>query len=98
MRVLFFLIFVVLISCGGATYNCGEIDRIFEKDGAYFFALILDESGGDNGKDGRVYGDISVDKATYDLKKIGDTYSTKNYKDIKSQHNQFLVYTTICKH
>jgi|TARA_B110000305_G_C19115949_1_gene482032 hypothetical protein len=74
MRVLFFLIFVVLISCGGSTYNCGEIDRKFEKDGAYFFALILDESGGDNGKDGRVYGDVSVDKATYDLKKIGDTY------------------------
>ena len=44
MRVLFFLIFVVLISCSGSTYNCGEIDRKFEKDGQYNLALILDES------------------------------------------------------
>ena len=74
MRILYSLLFFILISCGSSSYNCGKIDRKFEKDGQYFFALILDESGGDNGKDGRVYGDISVDKATYDLKKIGDTY------------------------
>lgn len=74
MKGLFISAFCFFISCGGSTYNCGEIDRKFERDGACFFALILDESGGDNGKDGRVYGDVSVDKATYDLKKIGDTY------------------------
>tara|TARA_B100000768_G_scaffold43313_1_gene42105 strand:- start:2924 stop:3160 length:237 start_codon:yes stop_codon:yes gene_type:complete len=74
MKGLLFSVFLFFISCGDSAYNCGEIDRKYEEDGAYFFALILDESGGDNGKDGRVYGDVSVDKATYELKKIGDTY------------------------
>lgn len=74
MKGLLFSVFVFFISCGDSAYNCGEIDRKYEEDGAYFFALILDESGGDNGKDGRVYGDVSVDKTTYELKKIGDTY------------------------
>ena len=69
MKGLLFSVFVFFISCGDSAYNCGEIDRKYEEDGAYFFALILDESGGDNGKDGRVYGDVSVDKTTYELKK-----------------------------
>ena len=41
MRGLFFLLFIVFISCSGSTYNCGEIDRKYEKDGGYFFALAL---------------------------------------------------------
>lgn len=75
MRGLFFLLFVVFISCGGSTYNCGEIDRKYEKDGEYFFALELGSTGsGANDDGGRIYSDVSVDKTTYLLKKVGDEY------------------------
>ena len=51
------------------------IDQKYEKNGEYFFALILSESnGGSNGENGRVYGDVSVDKSVYLIKKIGDDY------------------------
>jgi hypothetical protein len=49
--------------------------RKFEKDGQYFFALILDNASGSSDTDsGRIYGDVSVDKTTYLLKKVGDEY------------------------
>ena len=74
MRGLFFLFFVVFISCGGSTYNCGEIDRKYEKDGGYFFALALTSG---NKEGGKVYSDVSVDKTTYLLKKVGDEYCSE---------------------
>jgi|TARA_B110000305_G_C19382396_1_gene610318 hypothetical protein len=75
MRILYSLLFFILISCGSSSYNCGKIDRKFEKDGQYFFALILDDAHGSSDTDsGRIYGDVSVDKTTYLLKKVGDEY------------------------
>ena len=78
MRGLFFLLFIVFISCSGSTYNCGEIDRKYEKDGEYFFALDLGSTGsGANDDGGRIYSDVSVDKTTYLLKKVGDEYCSE---------------------
>ena len=69
------VIILFIISCGKSTYNCGKIDRKYEKDGKYFFALILDDATGSSDVDsGRVYGDVSVDKSVYLLKLIGDDY------------------------
>lgn len=69
------VIILFIISCGKSTYNCGKIDRKYEKDGKYFFALILDDATGSSDVDSsRVYGDVSVDKTVYLLKQIGNDY------------------------
>ena len=46
----------------------------YEKNGEYFFALVLVQSGGDDSGGGRIYGDVSVDKTVYLLKEIGDEH------------------------
>ena len=75
MKKLFFIIIFLVYSCSDDKYRCGTIDQKYEKNGEYFFALILSESnGGSNGENGRVYGDVSVDKSVYLIKKIGDDY------------------------
>ena len=75
MKKLFLLIIFLIFSCGDDKYRCGTIDRKYEKDGEYFFALILSDSNGvGEGEDGRVYGDVSVDESVYLIKKIGDDY------------------------
>ena len=75
MKKLFLLIIFLVFSCGDDKYRCGTIDRKYEKDGEYFFALILSDSNGvGEGEDGRVYGDVSVDESVYLIKKIGDDY------------------------
>ncbi len=71
MRVLFTIIFFIY-ACGGSAYSCGTIDRKYEKNGEYFFALILVDA--QDSDDGRVYGDVSVSKTVYQLKNIGDEY------------------------
>ena len=53
--------------------TCGEIDSKYEKNGEYFFALVLASNGGNN-ESGRIYGDVSVEKSVYLLKDIGDEY------------------------
>ncbi|MAU63076.1 MAG: hypothetical protein CMC38_07940 [Flavobacteriaceae bacterium] len=68
----FFAIIFFLCACGGSTYNCGKIDRKYENNGKYFFALILNDAS--NNDEGRVYGDVSVEKSIYLLKKVGDDY------------------------
>lgn len=75
MKKLFLLIIFLVFSCGDDKYRCGTIDRKYEKDGEYFFALILSDSNGvGEGEDGRVYGDVSIDESVYLIKKIGDDY------------------------
>ena len=75
MKKLFLLIIFLVSSCSDDKYRCGTVDRKYEKDGEYFFALILSDSNGvGEGEDGRVYGDVSVDKSVYLIKKIGDDY------------------------
>jgi len=47
MKNLFFLLaFMFLFSCGSSTFNCGTIDSKYEKDGKYYFSLILSNTGG----------------------------------------------------
>ena len=42
MKNLFFLLaFMSMFSCGGSTFNCGTIDSKYEKDGKYYFSLVL---------------------------------------------------------
>tara|TARA_B100001057_G_scaffold321064_1_gene321265 strand:- start:717 stop:956 length:240 start_codon:yes stop_codon:yes gene_type:complete len=75
MKKLFLLIIFLVSSCSDDKYRCGTVDRKYEKDGEYFFALILSDSNGvGEGEDGRVYGDVSVDESVYLIKKIGDDY------------------------
>tara|TARA_B100001250_G_scaffold24902_1_gene20664 strand:- start:1705 stop:1932 length:228 start_codon:yes stop_codon:yes gene_type:complete len=69
---IFFTIIFFIYACGGSEYTCGKIDRKYEKNGQYFFALILRDSS--NNDDGRVYGDVSVEKSVYLLKKVGDEH------------------------
>jgi len=70
------LIFSVLFSCNNSVDSCGEIDRKYEKNGEYFFAMILEENDSNNSNvgGGRIYSDISVTKKVYDLNKPGDFY------------------------
>jgi hypothetical protein len=64
-----------LFSCGSSTFNCGTIDSKYEKDGKYYFSLILSNTGGGGQNDaGRIYGDVSVEKTVYLLKSIGDEH------------------------
>ena len=58
----FFLISLFFFSCSGSIDNCGEIDRKYEKNGEYFFALIMheDNNSSDNDGGGRVYSDVTV--------------------------------------
>ena len=76
MKTLFFLLaFMGLFSCGSSTFNCGTIDSKYEKDGKYYFSLILsDTGGGDQNDAGRIYGDVSVEKTVYLLKSVGEEY------------------------
>ena len=76
MKNLFFLlVFMFLFSCGSSTFNCGTIDSKYEKDGKYYFSLVLSSTGsGDQGDAGRIYGDVSVEKTVYLLKSIGDEH------------------------
>jgi hypothetical protein len=76
MKYLFFLLaFMFLFSCGSSTFNCGSIDSKYEKDGKYYFSLILSNTGGGGQNDaGRIYGDVSVEKTVYHLKSIGDEH------------------------
>tara|TARA_Y100000758_G_C15759088_1_gene315109 strand:- start:48 stop:257 length:210 start_codon:yes stop_codon:yes gene_type:complete len=65
----------LLFSCNDPIDNCGTIDSKYEKDGKYYFSLILkDASTGNNENGGRVYGDVSVSKTVFQLKNIGDNY------------------------
>jgi hypothetical protein len=76
MKTLFFLLaFMGLFSCGSSTFNCGTIDSKYEKDGKYYFSLVLSGTGsGDQGDAGRIYGDVSVEKTVYLLKSVGEEY------------------------
>ena len=76
MKYLFFLLaFMFLFSCGSSTFNCGSIDSKYEKDGKYYFSLILSNTGGGGQNDaGRIYGDVYVEKTVYLLKSIGDEH------------------------
>jgi hypothetical protein len=76
MKNLFFLLsFTSLFACGSSTFNCGTIDSKYEKDGKYYFSLILSNTGGGDQNDaGRIYGDVSVEKTVYLLKFIGDEH------------------------
>ena len=75
MKNFFLLTIFLFFSCGDQKFRCGEIDRKYEKNGEYFFALILSQSNGaGEGENGRVYGDVSVDKSVYLMKNIGDDY------------------------
>ena len=71
MRIFLTIIFFIY-ACGGSEYSCGKIDRKFEKNGEYFFALIFSDAS--NNEEGRVYGDVSVSKTVYQLKNIGEEY------------------------
>tara|TARA_B100000965_G_scaffold388485_1_gene393061 strand:- start:301 stop:564 length:264 start_codon:yes stop_codon:yes gene_type:complete len=71
---IFLLFFFILIGCDDSRFECGTIERKYEKNGEYFFALVLINSGGDDSGGGRVYGDVSVDKTVYLLKEIGDEH------------------------
>ena len=76
MKNLFFLLaFMSIFSCGGSTFNCGTIDSKYEKDGKYYFSLVLSGTGsGDQGDAGRIYGDVSVEKTVHLLKSVGEEY------------------------
>ena len=76
MKNLFFLLaFISLLSCGSSTFNCWTIDSKYQKDGKYYFSLILSNTGGGGQIDaGRIYGDVSVEKTVYLLKSIGDEH------------------------
>ena len=76
MKTLFFLLaFIGLFSCGSSTFNCGTIDSKYEKDGKYYFSLVLSGTGsGDQGDAGRIYGDVSVEKTVYLLKSVGEEH------------------------
>jgi hypothetical protein len=76
MKNLFFLLtFISLFACGSSTFNCGTIDSKYEKDGKYYFSLILSNTGGGDQNDaGRIYGDVSVEKTVYLLKFVGDKH------------------------
>mgnify|MGYP000004909850 FL=1 len=76
----FFLIPLFFFSCSGSIDNCGEIDRKYEKNGEYFFALIMheDNNSSDNDGGGRVYSDVTVSEKDYLSKKIGDQYCVEN--------------------
>jgi len=76
----FFLISLFFFSCSGSIDNCGEIDRKYEKNGEYFFALIMheDNNSSDNDGGGRVYSDVTVAKKDYLSKKIGDQYCVED--------------------
>ena len=76
MKNLFFLsAFMFLFSCGSSTFNCGTIDSKYEKDGKYYFSLVLSSTGsGSQGDAGRIYGDVSVEQTVYLLKSIGDEH------------------------
>ena len=76
MKTLFFLLaFMGLFSCGSSTFNCGTIDSKYEKDGKYYFSLVLSGTGsGDQGDAGRIYGDVSVEQTVYLLKSVGEEY------------------------
>ena len=61
MKKIFFIIIFLVFGCNDDKYRCGTIDQKYEKNGEYFFALILSESnGGSNGENGRVYG-VEID-------------------------------------
>jgi hypothetical protein len=72
----FLLVSLFFFSCNGSIDNCGEIDRKYEKNDEYFFALIMheDNNSSDNDGGGRVYTDVTVSKSDYLSKKIGDQY------------------------
>ena len=78
MKYLFALILTILFlfNCSSPIDNCGEIDRKYEKNGEYFFALIMheDKDSNDNSGGGRVYADVLVSKNDYLLKKLGEQY------------------------
>ena len=76
MKTLFFLLaFMGLFSCGSSTFNCGTIDSKYEKDGKYYFSLVLSGTGsGDQGDAGRIYGDVSVEQTVYLLKSVGEEH------------------------
>ena len=76
MKNLFFLLaFMFHFSCGSSTFNCGTIDSKYEKDGKYYFSLVLSSTGSGNQSDaGRIYGDVSVEKTVYLLKSVGDEH------------------------
>jgi len=76
MKNLFFLLgFMFLYSCGSSTFNCGTIDSKYEKDGKYYFSLVLSGTGsGDQGDAGRIYGDVSVEQTVYLLKSVGEEH------------------------
>ena len=75
-----FLISLFFFSCSGSIDNCGEIDRKYEKNGEYFFALIMheDNNSSDNDGGGRVYSDVTVSEKDYLSKKIGDQYCVED--------------------
>ena len=72
MKNLFFLLaFISLFACGSSTFNCGTIDSKYEKDGKYYFSLILSNTGGGDQNDaGRIYGDVFVEKNVYLLNMV----------------------------
>ena len=76
----FFLISLFFFSCSGSIDNCGEIDRKYEKNGQYFFALIMQENKNSNENDsgGRIYSDVSVSETDYLSKKIGDQHCVED--------------------
>jgi len=76
MKNLFFLLsFTSLFACGSSTFNCGTIDSKYEKDGKYYFSLILSNTGGGDQNDARrIYGDVFVEKNVYLLKSVGDEH------------------------
>jgi hypothetical protein len=46
MKNLFFLLsFMFHFSCGSSTFNCGIIDSKYEKNGKYYFSLVLSSTG-----------------------------------------------------
>ena len=76
----FFLFSLFFFSCSGSIDNCGEIDRKYEKNGQYFFALIMQENKNSNENDGggRIYSDVSVSETDYLSKKIGDQHCVED--------------------
>ena len=76
----FFLFSLFFFSCSGSIDNCGEIDRKYEKNGQYFFALIMheDKNSSDNDGSGRVYSDVTVSEKDYLSKKIGDQHCVED--------------------
>lgn len=71
----FLLAFILFFSCGSSTFNCGTIDSKYEKDGKYYFSLVLSSTGSSSeGDAGRIYGDVSIEKTVYLLKSVGDEH------------------------